>query len=350
MAAVGIIGGLALVATACGEAPEDSEVQATDFKACMVTDVGGIEDASFNASSWKGMNSAAEEEPGIEVSYKKSEKDTDYEPNMKNSVKDGCDLTIGVGGLMAEATAAVAKDNPDKRFAIIDAKLDLPNVVSMEFNAAAPSFLAGYLAADMSKSGKVGTFGGESIAPVMIFMDGFAKGVEHYNEEEDKNVEVLGWSGDPDSGVFTKDFQSTSKGTEQAKTLISKGADILFPVAGQAGLGAPMETSKEDDQYSIWVDIDGCESAEKYCDEFLTTSEKNIPAQVKKVILDAYADGDKSGSSIGLLENDGVGLSGFHEDVPKDLREDLKKIEQGLISGDIPLESEFIPKAVEDAK
>ena len=350
MAAVGIIGGLALVATACGEAPEDSEVTATEFKACMVTDVGGIEDASFNASAWKGMNSAAEEEPGIEVSYKKSEESTDYEPNMKNSVKDGCDLTIGVGGLMAESTTAVAENNPDKRFAIIDAQIDLDNVVSMEFNAAAPSFLAGYLAADMSKSGKVGTFGGDKIAPVMVFMDGFSKGVEHYNEENDDDVKVLGWSGNEDTASMTEDFQSTKAGTEQAKTLISEGADILFPVAGQAGLGAPMETEDDDNQYSIWVDIDGCESAAKYCDEFLTTAEKNIPAQVKKVVLDAFNDGPKNGNTTGTLENDGVGLSGFHKDVPEELQEELKKIEQGLISGEIPLESKYIPKSIADSE
>src|SRR5690606_22182947 len=111
-----------------------------DFKACMVTDIGGVDDRSFNASAWAGMQAAEEEDSSIEVDYVTSESESDYEPNLRQQVQGGCGLVVAVGGLMADATEKVAKENPDTQFAIVDAFIDAPNVYSMQFNTAQSSF------------------------------------------------------------------------------------------------------------------------------------------------------------------------------------------------------------------
>lgn len=351
LAAIGVIGGLALVATACGEAPDNAGNVDADFKGCMVTDVGGIDDRSFNTSAWEGMNDAKDKQPKIEVDYKKSETNKDYEPNLKAYVQDDCDIIVAVGGLMAEATNKIAEANPDQRFAIIDANLEdskEDNVFSMEFNAAQPSFLAGYLAAAESKTGKVATFGGDKIAPVTIFMDGFAEGVDYYNKAQGKKVKVLGWNPKTQEGSFTGDFQDTEEGKKQTENFTSQDADIIFPVAGQAGLGAPAVTKGDDKQSSIWVDIDGCKSAKEYCDEFLTTSEKNIADTVKKALIGARDGGDTGGRSVGTLENGGVSVADYRKDVPKDLQKEIKDIQEKIISGDIKIKSKAQPDPAKD--
>jgi basic membrane protein A len=346
MAAIGMIGGLALVAAACGEAPDAKDSVEKDFKGCMVTDLGGIDDRSFNTSAWKGMNAAVEEQPAIEVEYKKSESNKDYEPNLKAFIKDDCDVIVAVGGLMYDATKKIAEENKDQRFAIIDANLSDAkngNVFSMEFNAAEPSFLAGYLAAASSKNEKVATFGGDKIAPVTIFMDGFVQGVNYYNDEKKKDVKVLGWNPKTQEGSFTGDFQDTEEGKKQTENFVSQGADIIFPVAGQAGLGAPAVTKDDDKLSTIWVDIDGCESAKEYCEEFLTTSEKNIAAAVKQALLDARDGGEKSGRSVGTLDNEGVSLADYRDDVPQELQDEIEAIKEKIVSGEIKIESEAQP-------
>lgn len=352
MAAIGVIGGLALVAAACGEAPEDNAADVEiDFKGCMVTDVGGIDDRSFNTSAWEGMNAAAEEQPSIEVEYKKSESDKDYEPNLKAFMKDDCDIIVAVGGLMYDATKAVAEANPDQQFAIIDANLADSangNVISMEFNAAEPSFLAGYLAAATSETGKVATFGGAKIAPVTVFMDGFVEGVDEYNKAHDADVKVLGWNPETQEGSFTGDFQDMEEGKRQTENFVSQGADVIFPVAGGSGLGAPTVTKDDDSLSVIWVDIDGCKSAAEHCDQFLTTSEKNIADAVQQTLLDVR-DGkaDKGGRTVGTLENGGVSLAEYRDDIPQEVIDEIAEVQAKIVSGEITIKSAAQPAPVD---
>ena len=181
----------ALVLTACGSKPSSSNNTASggssssgsaSFKACMVLDTGGIDDHSFNQSSYAGMKAAQQENSNIQISYAPSNSQNDYTPNLNAAVNKGCDTTVAVGGLMADAVKAVAAKNPNEHFAEVDAPSSGANVYGMQTNTAQGAFLGGYLAAGMTKTGTVATFGGLNIPPVTIYMDGFWEGVQYYNK------------------------------------------------------------------------------------------------------------------------------------------------------------------------
>ncbi len=137
----------------------------------------------------------------------------------------------------------------------------------------------------MSKSGKVGTFGGIKIPTVTIFMDGFAEGVKYYNTQKGKNVQVLGWDDAKQAGLFTDDFEDKAKGQTNAQNLITQGADILFPVAGPAGLGGLQAAKASNGKVNaIWVDTDGCVSAAEYCSVLMSSVEKGMDVAVKDAV------------------------------------------------------------------
>lgn len=271
------IAGVALAA--CGDAPdEEGGGGSGDYQACMVTDVGGIDDRSFNASAWAGLqNAAAASDQLADPENTSSSAEGDYVPNLTGYVEEDCDFILAVGGLMAQATTEVATANPDQQFGIVDGKLpDNPNVYPMQFDTAQAAFLAGYLAAGYSTTGVVATYGGLNIAPVTIFMDGFVDGVAHYNEVNGTEVTALGWNKETQEGAFTEDFQDQEAGRALSDNFVSQNADVIMPVAGGAGLGTAAAPGAGTDYVVIWVDVDGCESAEQYCSTFLTTVVKNI--------------------------------------------------------------------------
>jgi basic membrane protein A and related proteins len=351
--AVFAVGGLALGAAACGEAPDEQQGggdAAEKYIGCMVTDVGGIDDRSFNTSAWNGLQAAAKENDKIETKYVASTAEADYEPNLNGYVQQDCDFILAVGGLMGDATQKVAAANPDQTFGIVDAKLEATNVYPMQFDTAQAAFLAGYLAAGYSKSGKVGTYGGLKIPPVTIFMDGFADGVAQYNKAKGKNVQVLGWNKQSQNGSFTNDFVKQDEGKKVGDTLVAQGADVIFPVAGGAGLGTAAAAQAAGGKYSvIWVDVDGCESAKQYCSTFLTTVVKNIPDAVKDAVLKG-AGGEKLDSTagfLGTLANNGVSLAPYHEfdsKIPADLKSEVDKLKADIIAGTVKVTSAAQPK------
>jgi len=352
--AVLAVGGLALTAAACGEAPSNTPsgggTSAAEYKACMVTDIGGIDDRSFNTSAWKGLENAKAQNSAIKTQNTSSSQEADYKPNLTAFVQQNCNFILAVGGLMFDATKEVATANASNQFAIVDAKIDAPNVYSMQFDTAQAAFLAGYLAAGTSKSGKVATWGGLPIPPVTIFMDGFADGVAHYNKTKNKNVQVLGWDKATQKGTFSQSFTDTAKGKSLADTFIAQGADVIMPVAGGAGLGTAQAAQASNGKVAvIWVDVDGCESASQYCAQFLTTVVKNIPDAVKDAALKgAAAPGTKlSGGTIGTLQNNGVSIAPYHDwdsKVPAELKAEVDKLKQDIIAGTVKVESPAQPK------
>jgi len=346
------VGGLALGAAACGEAPDSDGggTTADKYQACMVTDVGGIDDRSFNTSAWKGLQAAEKENADIKAKYVASNAEADYLPNLQGFVKQECDFILAVGGLMGDATKDVAAANPNQQFGIVDAKLDPTNVYPMQFDTAQAAFLAGYLAAGYSKTGKVGTYGGMKIAPVTIFMDGFADGVAHYNKAKSKNVQVLGWNKATQNGSFTNDFVKQDEGKKVSDTLVAQGADVIMPVAGGAGLGTAAAAQAAGGKYTvIWVDVDGCESAAQYCSTFLTTVVKNMPDAVKEAVLKG-AKGDALSSDpgfVGTLENEGVSLAPYHDydsKVPAELKSEIDQLKADIIAGKIKVTSPAQPE------
>ncbi len=151
------------------EEPVQTEEVQAGVKACQVTDTGGIDDKSFNATAWKGVEDAVTG-LGVEGKYLESQQQTDYEKNITAFIEDGCDLIVTVGFLLGDATAAMAEANPEQKFSIVDFAYDpgYDNVLGQVFNTQEAAFLAGYTAAAVSQSGIVGTFGGIQIPPVTV--------------------------------------------------------------------------------------------------------------------------------------------------------------------------------------
>jgi basic membrane protein A len=302
-----------------------------------VTDIGGIDDRSFNETAYEGIL-RAEEELGAESAFLESGGEEDYATNIAALMDQGCDLIVTVGFLLGDATLEAAEANPDQDFAIVDFAYDEPvdNIKPLLFNTNEAAFLAGYLAAGMTETGTVGTFGGVNIPPVTIFMDGFLAGIEHHNTEKGTDVALLGWDGA--DGLFTGDFEDQDKGRQTAQSLLDEGADIVFPVAGPVGLGAAAAVRDAGDANMVWVDSDGCESAAEFCDLFITSVLKNIDNAVFDTIETAQA-GELDGEPyFGTLENEGVGLAELHEfedDVPQELKDELAELEESIIAGDI---------------
>ena len=314
------------------------------IKGCLVTDTGGIDDRSFNASAWKGMQDA-KSSLGADVKYLQSQAATDYQPNINQFVNGGCDLIVTVGFLMGDDTKKAAQQSPDQKFAIVDFAYTptLKNVLGLTFSTDQAAFLAGYLAAGMTKSGKVGTFGGQKIPPVTIYMDGFAKGVDYYNQKNGKNVQTLGWNPKTQNGVFTGDFTDQDKGKQVAGSLMNQGADIVFPVAGSVGLGAAAAVQQAGgDNHMIWVDVDGCVSAPQYCSLFLTSVDKNIATAVTTAMKDVKGGSFKGGLYTGTLQNGGVGLAPYHQfdsKIPASLKAQVQQLKQDIISGKVKVGS-----------
>ena len=320
------------------------------FLGCMVTDTGGINDKSFNQSAWQGMQEAAAANPNITVKYLQSTTQSDYVPNINTFLGEKCGIIVTVGFLMADATEAAAKANPSQNFAIVDCSYASEcltgakesNIDQLTFNTVQDGFLGGYLAAGMSKTGKVATFGGEDFGTVTIYMDGYWDGVQYYNKQHHTNVTVLGWDEQTQKGEFTGDFTNETKGETVTQTFIGEGADVIFPVAGNVGLGAAKAVQDADNSGGhvsmLWVDTDGCVSAAQYCKYMISSVTKGIQAAVKGAVTAAAGGTFQGGTYVGTLANGGAVLSPFHDfsgTVPAALQSELKTIEAGIESGSI---------------
>src|SRR5699024_3016457 len=216
------------------------------------------------------------------------------------------------------------------------------DVCSSDLEAA---YLAGYVAAATTDSGKVGTFGGIQIPSVTIFMDGFADGVDKFNEDNDEDVKLLGWNKDKQDGSFSGDFENQGQGQELTKQLISQGADVIMPVAGPVGLGAAAAAKEAEDVKLVWVDSDGYESTE-YGDIILTSVVKQIANAVEDTVEEGMNDEFTSEPYVGTLENEGVGLAPYHDfddEVPDEVKDKVDELKQQIIDGSLTVESESTP-------
>ena len=329
-----------------------SAATSAKFLGCMVTDTGGIDDRSFNASSWAGMQAAAAANSNVTVKYLQSTTQSDYIPNINTFLSQKCGIIVTVGFLMGPATEAAAKAHPSQKFAIVDCSYASgcltgtkePNIDQLTYNTVQDGFLGGYLAAGMTKTGKVATFGGEDFGTVTIYMDGFWDGVQYYNSKHGTHVQVLGWNEQTQKGSFTGDFTNQTKGQTLTQTFISEGADIIFPVAGNVGLGAAKAVQDADSAAGsqkvnmFWVDTDGCTSAPQYCKYFITSVTKGIVPSVKTAVLNAAGGTFSGGTYIGTLTNGGAVLSPYHDfasQVSATLQNELKQVEAGIESGSI---------------
>lgn len=304
----------------------------TALKVGQVTDSGGIDDKSFNATAWKGVENAIKKLK-VDGKYLESKQQTDYAKNITEFVQQKYDLIITVGYLLADDTAKFAKANPDIKFAIVDSSYDPPisNVLGLTFATDQAAFLAGYLAAGMSKTGKVATFGGMEIPTVTVFMVGFANGVAQYNKVHGTNVQALG------TKFYVGNFDSLDDGRRAGESLMDEGADIIMPVAGPVGLGTAAAV-KERGKMIIGVDSDWYVSAATYKDIVLTSVLKNMDVTVYDTVKQVKDGTFKGGVYVGTLANNGVGLADYHDfnkTVPQTLKDEITQLRKDLVSGKV---------------
>jgi basic membrane protein A len=343
---------ISLALTTCSlldtEAPVP-EQQSAAGSICLVTDTQGINDKSFNATAWKGVTDA-QAQLGVAGAYLESEDDTFYDVNISAFIQGGCDLIVTVGYLIGGSTASAAEAHPEQKFAIVDfdfydVAADPPvdvvfdNVKELTFRTDEAAFLAGYLAADVTRTGIVGTFGGLDIPTVTSFMDGFFLGVNYYNEKHGSNVQVLGWDPYIRVGLFSETFDDVQKGVTIGASLIDEGVDIIMPVAGGVGLGTAAIAQERGNVFIVGVDTDWTVSAPEYSDILLTSVLKNMDVAVFNASQQVVDGNFSGGLYIGTLANNGVGLASFHNLdslVSDDLRRELEQVKADIIAGNIP--------------
>jgi basic membrane protein A len=312
---------------------------AAAFSACQITDTGGVDDKGFNQTAWKGVQDA-EKELGVEGKLLESKAETDYEPNINSFIGQNCDIIVTVGFLLGDATKKAAEANPNQKFSIVDFAYDptIPNVLGQVYATDEAAFLAGYLAAGVSKSGVVGTFGGINIPPVTIFMDGFLHGVNYYNKQKGKSVKVLGWDGK--EGLFTGNFNSLDDGRAFAKNLNDEGADIVMPVAGPVGQGSAALAAElgTDKLKIIGVDVDQTQTDPEHKAVFLTSVLKRMDSTTLSAIKSAQDGSFKGGVIVGTLKSGGVGIAPYHDldsAVPAELKAEIEALSKGIQDGSI---------------
>ncbi len=302
----------------------------SDVKIGMVTDVGGVNDNSFNQSAWEGLTKLGKD-TGATVDFAQSTGDADYNPNLNNFVKNGWDLTWGIGFMMADAVKDVADLNPETNLAIIDGVVDAPNTVSVLFKEHEGSYLAGVVAGLMTETNKIGFVGGMDIPVIVRFEEGFKAGVKAVNPEAEILINYTGAFDKPDLGKAA------------ASTMYDKGADIIFHASGATGDGVFNEAeSRNKAGEKVWViGVDKDQSLTFGNDITLTSMMKRVDVAVYDVSK-SLIDGTFQGGSIielGIAEN-GVGLPENNPNVPEEVLTKVKEFEQKIISGEIVVPSE----------
>lgn len=315
-----------------------------EIKICQVTDLGGVDDKSFNETAWNGIK-LAETELGIKGIVLESKSDADYMVNIEQLIDDECDLIVTVGFMLQEATATAATDYPDVKFSIIDSGVGMDNVVDQVFQTDEAAFLAGYLAAGTTKTGTVGTYGGMCIPTVTIFMDGFARGVEYYNEVKGTDVKVLGWDLEAQTGTCVDSFDDLDKGKQTSLAMMDQGADIIMPVAGPVGGGTIAAIEDRGTGLVIGVDADWALTYPDSADIILTSVIKKMDVTTFDIIQTVVDGTFTGGKYVGTLENEGIDIAPFHEldaSVSEEMKAELEDLRAKIIAGEIELNEAFI--------
>lgn len=292
------------------------------IKVAMVTDVGGVNDQSFNQSAWEGLQ-RAEEELGIKVSYLESNQDADYKPNMETLLDAGNDLIWGIGFKMADTLEELAKLNPEQKYAGIDCFFAEPptNLVGILFREQEPSFLVGYIAGKMTKTNKVGFVGGMDFFVIHKFHYGYLAGVQYANPD----CEVL--------VQYADSFTDAAKGKAIANQMYKNGADIVYHAAGGVGDGV-IEAAKEQNKYAIGVDKDQNSLAP---DNVITSAMKRVDNAIYNLTQTMVSGEFPGGTNVvyGLAEG-GVSIAPTsYKHVPKEILDEVEGIKEMIIAGEI---------------
>ena len=294
--------------------------ETTKVKIGMVTDVGGVNDNSFNQTSWEGLVALAAEDPTFEVNYLESKTDADYQTNINTFIDEGYDLIICVGYMLADATKEAAEDNPEQLFAIIDdASIDLPNVACLMFAQEQASYLVGLVAGSVTQSKVVGYVQGMVSDSMNLFGIGFITGVK----------EVC-----PDANVLqynANNFGDIAGGATAAKNFITQGADVIYHAAGGTGIGV-MNTCAEEKIWGIGVDSD---QAVVLGNDYIITSAMKRVDTASQDISKAVKDGTFTpGIHLYDLSNGGVDIAPTRTNIPEDVLAVVEAAKAAIIAGE----------------
>ena len=283
----------------------------------MVTDVGGVNDKSFNQTSWEGLQAL---DPAVfEVNYLESKTDADYQTNIQTFIDEEYDLIICVGFMLADATREAAEANPEQLFAIIDdASIDLPNVACLMFAQEQASYLVGLVAGAVTESKTVGYVQGMVNDSMNLFGIGFIAGVL----ESCPEANVLQYN--------ANSFTDIAAGSTAAKDMITKGADVIYQAAGGTGVGV-INACDEGGIWAIGVDTDQSNLAPEHV---LTSAMKRVDV-ASQDIAKAVAEGNfTAGIHMYDLSNGGVDLAPTRDHIPADVLETVEAAKAAIIAGE----------------
>jgi basic membrane protein A len=327
------------------------------FRACELTGTGGIRGEFAASSTWAGLGMARLADPAVRISLVEATSESSYGPDIAELIGEDCDIVVTVGEAMARATQDAAQAHPGQLFAIVDGEYarSMRNVRALSYATNQGAFLAGFLAAAMSTTGKVGTFGGEEILAVVKYMDGWVAGVRYFDEITHKRVAAVGWTPRKHrpagsyggSGYFLGSFSNTVDGRAEATTLMQQGVDVIFPVAGAAGLGAAAAVKPYGHGVTMeWSGSDGCVVVSRDCGLFLTSVTDGIADAVRSTVLAAAHGRFIGGNYVGDLANNGVGLARYHhfaKVIPMWLQVEVDGLRSLIISGGISVDPDSYP-------
>lgn len=326
--AIGLCVAMSVSMAGCGSKSESAastkgETKASDVKIGLVTDVGGVNDGSFNQSAWEGMQRAAEQF-GVEVNYLESATDADYTPNIEAFIDEDYDLIINVGYMLADATRAAAEANPDRKFVLIDdGSVSLDNVTCMTFQQEQASYLVGYVAGLMTKTDNIGFVLGMANESMNKFGYGYCAGAMDANP----NITVQQFN--------ANSFADSATGKTNTNTAITNGADIVFHAAGATGLGV-IEACQEAGIYAIGVDSDQSGIAPE---TVLTSAMKSVDNAVVDCVS-ALLDGSlKGGEKVYGLSENGVDIAPTKDLLTDDVIKAVEDIKGKIVSGEINVPS-----------
>ena len=295
-------------------------VDPSEFSVGLVTDVGGVNDGSFNQSAWEGLQRAGKD-LGIEVNYLESKGDADYTPNIEAFMDEDYDLIICVGYMLADATRAAAEANPDQQFAIIDDSScsDLPNVTCLMFKQEQASYLVGYVAGMMTKTNNVGFVLGMASDTMHLFGYGYVAGVLDANPEATVQQ------------TNANSFADPAIGKSSANAQITNGADIIYHAAGGTGNGV-IEACQEAGVYAIGVDSDQSVIAPS---TVITSAMKRVDNAVYDAAAEALAVKLEAGVKVYELSNAGVDIAPTQDLLTPEVIAAVEDVKAKIISGEI---------------
>ena len=320
---------LAMAAPAFAEsATEAPDLDGSDFSVGLVTDVGGVNDGSFNQSAWEGLQKAGEDF-GVTVNYLESKTDADYTPNIESFMDEDCDLIICVGYMLADAMRSAAEENPDQKFAIIDDSScsDLDNVTCLMFRQEQASYLVGYVAGLVTETNTVGFVLGMANDTMNQFGYGYLAGVKDAN---------------PDATVLQQNsnsFSDSATGKSMANQEITNGADVIFHAAGATGLGV-IEACQEAKIKAIGVDSDQSSIAP---DTVITSAMKRVDNAVYETTEELIQDKLESGIHEYDLAHGGVDIAPTTDLLSDDVIAAVDDVKEKIISGEV-----VVPKTKEE--